>query len=43
MPTLFSLPFILPSLYLLQMMSPLAPSRGPLGPAVRDTFLTDLE
>jgi hypothetical protein len=43
MPTLFSLPFILPTLYMLQMMSPFGPSRGPLRPAVRDTFLSDRE
>ena len=43
MPTLLSLPFLLPSLYLLQLMSSLTPSRGPLGPPVRDTLLTDLE
>lgn len=43
MPTPFRLPSILPSPYLLQMMSSFGPSRGPPGPAVRDTFLTDLE
>ena len=41
MTTLFSLPFMLPTLYLLQMIS--GPSLGPSGTAVRDTFLSDLE
>jgi hypothetical protein len=41
MHTLFSLPFLLPTLYLLQMFS--GPARGPLSPAVRDTFLSDRE
>jgi hypothetical protein len=43
MSILFSLPFMLPTLYMLQMMSPFGPSRGPFSPAVRDTFLSDLE
>jgi hypothetical protein len=38
---LFSLPFLLPTLYMLQMFS--GPSRGPLNSTVRDTFLSDLE
>jgi hypothetical protein len=38
MTTLFSLPFMLPTLYLLQMFT------GPAsGPAVRDTFVSDRE
>jgi hypothetical protein len=41
MHTLFSLPFLLPTLYLLQMFA--GPPRGPLSPTVRDTFLSDLE
>jgi hypothetical protein len=41
MHTLFSLPFLLPTLYLLQMFS--GPSCGPLSRAVRDTFLSDRE
>jgi hypothetical protein len=39
--SLFSLPFLLPTLYLLQMFS--GPSCGPLSRAVRDTFLSDRE
>jgi hypothetical protein len=41
MHTLFSLPLLLPTLYLLQMLS--GPSRGPLSRSVRDTFQSDLE
>jgi hypothetical protein len=41
MPTLFSFPFMPLTLSLLQAFS--GPSLGPAGPAVRDTFLSDLE
>jgi hypothetical protein len=41
MTTLFSLPFMLPTLYLLQMFS--VPSLGPSGSTVRDTFVSDRE
>ncbi len=43
MQTLFSLYFILPTLYTLQMMSLCGPLHGPPRPVVRDTFLSDRE
>jgi hypothetical protein len=41
MPALFSFPFMLLTLSMLQVFS--GPLLGPTGPAVRDTFLSDLE
>ena len=41
--TLFSLPFLLPTLCMLQMMSLPRTSPGSSNPAVRDTFASDLE
>jgi hypothetical protein len=41
MSPLFSLPFLLPTLSMLQMMSLCAPLLGPPGGAVRDSFLSD--
>jgi len=37
------LPFMLPTLYTLQMVSLCVPWPGPSHPAVRDTFASDLE
>ena len=41
--TLFSLPFLLPTYCMLQMMSLPRPSPGSSNPAVRDTLASDLE
>jgi hypothetical protein len=41
--TLFSLPFLLPTFCMLQMMSLPGMSPGSSIPAVRDTFAADLE
>jgi len=41
MPPLFTFPFMLLTLSLLKVFS--GPSLGPAGPAVRDTFRSDLE
>jgi len=41
--TLFSLPFLLPTYCMLQMMSLPRTSRGSSNPAVRDTLASDLE
>jgi hypothetical protein len=43
MTTLFTLPFMLPTLYTLQMMSLCGPLLGPSSPAVRDSYWSDLE
>ena len=43
MPTLFSLPFLLPALCMLQLISFSRTSLGTSNPAVRDTFASDLE
>ena len=43
MPTMFSLPFLLPALCMLQLMSLPRTSPGTSNPAVRDTFASDLE
>jgi hypothetical protein len=43
MHTLFSLYFVLPTFYTLQMMSLGGPLHGPTRPAVRDTFHSDRE
>jgi len=41
--TLFSLPFLLPTFCMLQMMSLPRTSPGSSNPAARDTFASDLE
>ena len=41
--TLFSLPFLLPTFYTLQMMALCGLANGPSRPTGRDTFLSDLE
>jgi hypothetical protein len=41
MPTLFTFPVMLLTLSLLKVFS--GPSLGPAGPAIRDTFRSDLE
>ncbi len=43
MALLFCLPLMMPTLYMLEMMSRFGPSRGPIRPFVRDTFQSDLE
>jgi hypothetical protein len=43
MAPLFSLPFLLPTLSMLQMMSLCGPLPSPPSPAVRDSFLSDLD
>ncbi len=43
MRTLFSLPFLLPTFYTLQMMALCSPAHSLSRPAGRDTFLSDLE
>jgi hypothetical protein len=43
MSPLFYLPYMLPVIFTLRMITLSAPTSGPSFPAVRDTFVTDLE